>query len=546
MSVCGTVFGVNGKGLSRELALASGYGELMERLQLGYVNAGVLQKSGDASIGDSQTVKVSAEDLIRRNKKWYDAYSQRAYDCTGVKISGEQILKQYTEPDGSVMATPYYCVTTKTWEHLPTTLRKNVYTANGCAAGNTMEEAVVQAISEIVERQFQLRALTMETSLPDIPEECLQNYEIAYKIISFLRQSGFEVVVKDVSHGTKFPVICLCLINRETGKYHTHFGAHPVFEIALERTLTESFQGRNISEIAEYEDFCYGKEIISLQYRMHELTKGTAEKMPQFFLKNSNVPYNSNVGFAGRDNKELFKECIAFIEEQGYDLLIRDCSCMGFPTYQVIVPGFSEVFGHRLSEEHNDTCYSQYTARALRNPPAASFEDMLGLLLQASGEGAYKRELKSFTAATQIPAKISLSEENYLLNAAISYICYAMGRYSEVISCINSMLSGTNKTESEYLICVKRYVSMLVNGYQENEIRSILEFFHKKETLQRMYGYLDNGDNPMKPLTLQCDTKNCENCKLHNECMKKETERIKILIKSKYQEMDTRAFVEKL
>ena len=35
VSVVGTTFGVNGKGLTREFALASGYGELMERLQLG-------------------------------------------------------------------------------------------------------------------------------------------------------------------------------------------------------------------------------------------------------------------------------------------------------------------------------------------------------------------------------------------------------------------------------------------------------------------------------------------------------------------------------
>ena len=37
VSVFGTDFGVNGKGVTEELALASGYGELMERLQLGRI-----------------------------------------------------------------------------------------------------------------------------------------------------------------------------------------------------------------------------------------------------------------------------------------------------------------------------------------------------------------------------------------------------------------------------------------------------------------------------------------------------------------------------
>ena len=40
VSVFGTVFGVNGKGVTKEFALASGYGELMERLQLGRVFKG--------------------------------------------------------------------------------------------------------------------------------------------------------------------------------------------------------------------------------------------------------------------------------------------------------------------------------------------------------------------------------------------------------------------------------------------------------------------------------------------------------------------------
>ena len=46
VSVYGTVFGTNGKGVTKELALASGYGELMERLQLGRILKSDQQKDG--------------------------------------------------------------------------------------------------------------------------------------------------------------------------------------------------------------------------------------------------------------------------------------------------------------------------------------------------------------------------------------------------------------------------------------------------------------------------------------------------------------------
>ena len=540
ISIRGTVFGTNGKGLTPEFALASGYGELMERLQLGYVNGGsAMQKTGDASLGDNQNERVSGETLLERNKKWYEIYSQRVYEATGTKLTAKAILNQYIKSDGSVMATPYYCLTTKSWEYLPTVLRKNVYSANGCAAGNTMEEAVVQAISEIIERQFKLRALSMRTAFPEIPQEVLRSCKVAYEIISFLRQSGFKVVVKDVSMGTKFPVICVCLIDERTGRYHTHFGAYPIFEIALERTLTETFQGRNIEDIAAFDDFCYKeKEYSSIPFLMKELVKGTAEKMPHFFLDDAAVAFNENVGFKGKNNKELYEECIRFISDQGYDILLRDCSCLGFPTYQVIVPGYSEVYPNRLSPENNDLRYGSYVVKALRNPPSASFDDILGLMLHITDAGDYSRSLEGFSTTTRIPAKLDPNVDKYLMNAAMAYNCYALGKYSETIRYVNGMIRSKQQKDMAYLICLKRYISMVLNQYEETQIRRILECFHSVETIQRLYKNIANNGNPLADVVLRCDMKCSETCQLNGICRKKQTDRIQTIINSKYSEID--------
>src|SRR5690606_22871701 len=56
---------------------------------------------------------------------------------------------------------------------------------------------------------------------------------------------GFPILVKDASLGGRFPVMNVTLMNPRTGAVFASFGAHPSFEVALERTLTELLQGRS-------------------------------------------------------------------------------------------------------------------------------------------------------------------------------------------------------------------------------------------------------------------------------------------------------------
>ncbi|MDF5979911.1 YcaO-like family protein [Pseudomonas aeruginosa] len=60
-----------------------------------------------------------------------------------------------------------------------------------------------------------------------------------------LEEQGFPVLVKDASLGGEFPVMCVTLMNPRTGGVFASFGAHPSFEVALERSLTELLQGRS-------------------------------------------------------------------------------------------------------------------------------------------------------------------------------------------------------------------------------------------------------------------------------------------------------------
>lgn len=547
VSVKGTTFGVNGKGLTPEFTLASGYGELMERLQLGYLGSDEVQKDGSFSVNSTQEEAVSVRTLLERNRKWYTAMGEGLRLYTGKELTPEQILTQYADGAGNVAATPYYCVTTGTKEYLPTALRKAVYTANGCAAGNTMEEAIVQAMSEIVERKHQIRLISENITPPDVPEAVLQRCQAAYSIISYVRSKGFRVIIKDCSLGMRFPVVCACFIQESTGRYHTHFGAYPVFEIALERALTESFQGRNLENIRTYGDFCYDKvEVFTLKNLMNELTKGSSAKMPGFFAGEPSYAYNEAMGFTGENNQALLRQCTAFFAEQGWDILVRDCSCLGFPTYQVLIPGYSEVFSHRLSAQHNDRRYGAYAVKALRDPVAATQEDKLGLLMHLAQTARMSGNISGvhgFLAGARLSAELEPEQEARLMAAALGYVYYELGKYKEVPKYIDRLLGGSGE---EYLLCVKRYLALRSSGTESGEIRQVLSVFHRPETVAALYACLEEKRNPLADYVLRCDRQCKPDCRLHPYCRKKNVSAIAKLINEKTAGLCFDTFAESL
>lgn len=550
ISVVGTTFGANGKGLSEEFALASGYGELMERLQLGYVGSSKVQKDSNYAMSISRNEFVSATELLRTNREWYEMFSRRLYEYTGHRISPDNILMQYADSTGKVAVTPYLNLTKGRKEYFSTTLWKNVYTTNGCAAGNTMEEAIVQGISEIVERHHQRRIIDEGISVPEIPDTVLKNYKVSYDIISYVRSKGFRVVIKDCSLESKFPVVCACIVDEKSGKYHTHFGAYPIFEIALERSLTESFQGRNIENIAEFDDFIYKKaDACSPATIMREQTTGSAEKMPGFFVGEPKCSFNSDIGFLGRNNKELLKECVEYFRVQGYDVLVRDSSCLGFPTYQILIPGYSETFLHRLSHKLNDHRYSSFAVRALRNPSVASTEEMLGLLMHMNQMKKFDNKITGFhgfLAGAKLSAQLSQKEEQYILFASLAYVYYTLGRYQETVMCIDKMIDNCDDLDVEFLICLKRYLSLVLNRYDKAETKRILEYFHRPESVDKLYACLEEDKNPMEAYTLHCDLSCGTACLIYEKCRQKRVSEIAQIINRKAQELNFEEFSNKL
>lgn len=550
ISIPGTTFGTIGKGLTPEFAIASAYGEMIERLQVGFIYGPTSLKDGDYALEGSQKEMYPAADLLEKNRIWYERLCKTLYESTGVTATPEQILAPYTTSSGMVNVTPFFDLVSKEQVYFPTILRKRLYGSNGCAAGNTPEEALVQAISEIVERNHKIRVISEGIGMNDIPDEVLSKYQVSYEIIQFVRSNGYKVVIKDASLGTGFPVVCACIIDKKTGRYHTHFGAHPVMEIALERSLTESFQGRNIGAITTNEGFSPKSDVkFSINAFYAELRRSSGNKLPSFFVDEGQHPFDPEMGVHTCDNKEILRYCTNYFASLGHPLLVRDYSCLGFPTYQVIVPGYSECYINRISTENDDQRYAPYAIKTLRSPTTAGIQDMLGTLLHLDRlkmlDSSF-RDIHSFAMLTKMPSKVPHATQQTLMAATLGYIYYSLGRYKEAAAQMNQIQPHAQDQELELLSCVKRYLTLKGEGYDSAYIRKILLYFHEKETVDALGAMLSEKKNPFSAYVLRCD-KNCTSeCKIHQDCFLKRVDTLAATLEEKLSQLDFNASVQYL
>ena len=87
---------------------------------------------------------------------------------------------------------------------------------------------------------------------------------------------------------------------------------------------------------------------------------------------------------------------------------------------------------------------------------------------------------------------------------------YGLRKYIEVLrsnysGTIADMLKLKCVKYEEFLICLKRYLSMKISEYSADKIRETLGFLHNRETINKLYGYIETNQNPMDMFVLHCD-----------------------------------------
>ena len=234
----------SGKGMTEAYALASGYAELYERFcnKCNFIRHPFFVKHFNEAMYKKYGYYFHPEEKVLN---YEDIMQYPIYNTFYTKMlhSQENIeaFWKLINCNEQIIGEPYYDLTNNKIAYHNLAIANRITTSGGLAAGNTIEEALNQGLSELCEHMISDRFML---------EEQNQYYVIDTEILSphlqtavhNIEKAGFKFFIFDLSYNFDMPVMLSLLVNPITQNTRINLGAFPVFDIAVERVITEMYQ----------------------------------------------------------------------------------------------------------------------------------------------------------------------------------------------------------------------------------------------------------------------------------------------------------------
>ena len=337
----------NGKGASKKAALASALGEYFERLSTNYFWT-------DFYLGQD----IANGDLVHYpNEKWFPIEDEallpqgilddRLFEHfdPNEELTPELLVDlQSGNYERGIVALPYVRQSDQQTVYIPQSIISNLYVSNGMSAGNSQFEARVQGLSEVFERYVKNKIIAEAISLPLIPQEVMARYPSIQASIDKLEQEGFPILAYDASLGGKYPVICVILLNPTNGTCFASFGAHPKFQVALERTVTELLQGRSLKDLDVFSPPSFNNDDVAEHANLETHFIDSSGLISWDLFKDTpDYPF-ADWNFSGKDTHEEYDNLMAIFRAEKKDVYIMDYNHLGVYACRIIVPGMSDIY----------------------------------------------------------------------------------------------------------------------------------------------------------------------------------------------------------
>lgn len=532
LRVCvkGTNIGQNGKGMTKEFAMASGYAEFFERFQNGMFRFRLEKPTKELPFTyapDERTLSV--EGLMNKENSFLDNIVEANGHGKDTKEEQIKYIKHVLNQDTILvekedyLSLPYYSVKNSNITYVPERLFSYTCNSNGMCAGNSKEEALIEGLSEIFERYAGIEIFKRKLTLPEIPESYIDKFPKVKQMVEKLKKNEkyyFRLV--DCSFGGKYPVAGLYIIDKNTGKFGFKLGAHPDYGIAMERCFTEASQGRDIYEYAEtcLFDFYDGED--SKNRSFTEFIYGDFSAVPyQILGKKLDYEFTEMPDVSNLDNKEILRRMVKTILDEGKDILIRNVTSLGFPAFRIIVPGMSEISFDSTAKYFNIFATLQQLFSDFRKITKDNIKEVIKLMEIVVNEIGYTQLALSLSLKEDVllPCASIGSEGKYLLG-----ILYIMdGQYdkaAKMLEDLNFLVENISRNQAENIMVkavyyyasamdklksheeAMYYIKML---FDENIAKCIDESFKDRDNiLQNHYGitqedYVDNNDSYYLP-----------------------------------------------
>jgi len=324
----------NGKGIYSEASTASALGEYIERLQTNnfFIDFHLPARK---YYPDEVAFDFEGEYLCPALMKLYDPNGE---------LSQDELIDFNSDYEDKIVALPFRKLSSDETVYFPLNILSNLYVSNGLATGNTAQEAQVQSMSEILERYAKIEIIKKGYALPHYSDESLSQFERLYSDLTKLRELGYIVNVLDASLGGKYPVTAISFINPANATLFVSFGAHPILEVSLERTMTELMQGRGLENLESFEVPTFDMSLVSESFNLESHFIDSNGKMGIQFLSTKKSFEFAPWRYAGSTTEDEFAYLSEIFESMGKELYIREYNYLGFYSCQIVVPGVSEVY----------------------------------------------------------------------------------------------------------------------------------------------------------------------------------------------------------
>ncbi len=485
----------NGKGLTPEYSLASGYGELMERIQSGILlkyrefatelfikdNAcdnSYIYKQLKKSECLLKYIKAPDEEVIYNQNAIKDAIGKyvRTFD-------NERVIEKLRETYEIFL--PFYSVMDSSLVKLPMRVIEHCCGSNGMCAGNTPEEAILQGICEIMERYVLRIIYNKNLTLPTIPKEEFRGNDIYDKILLLEKQLSIDIEVKDCSCGVGIPAVGVLILDNDKTKYQFHIGVDPSPITALERAISELYQGKSelnmhpidvsFQTMLLFDTVAKDNERIQYSWGKNRFPVSILMDRPSYEFSGFDLRW----GESDERDLTLFKQ---LIEKLNHTLYIRDVSYLGFPSYIVYIPGMSELINVNSMKWLDASFLNDSKITLLSHKiPSSSSADIEKLLRMLSMFNS--PEYVSFLGCYD-----AWNRENP--DAIVGLLFYKIGDLNNATKYMKRAIAQTK--EGENYLLFKCCYDIMLSMIQEFSSVNTIQHIYPKEVFDTAYSILVN------------------------------------------------------
>jgi oxazoline/thiazoline synthase len=329
-----------GKGSTGEQGKASALMEAIERY------SGIFQ--GDEIRTKRRSIDFPSADVIAPNKVllFSDAQLRRGRAATPGSKDWEAIPALF-DRSAEMEWSPVWSLRDERFKYLPTSLLYFFYRgtaafaadSNGCAAGNTLEEAIVQGFLELVERDAYAIWWYNRLQRPALE---LDQFDDLYvrDFRNKLAETGRQLWVLDVTPDLGIPAFVAIMHWKQNGRENIEFGSGAHFDprIAVLRALTELNQFLSLGLMGGGTGEKSSLDGIS-PLRLDDYP---------YLMPSGNQLVQQHFGseFGHLDMRDQVMTCVRLAKQAGLDFLVLDQTRpdIEVPVVRVIVPGLRHFY----------------------------------------------------------------------------------------------------------------------------------------------------------------------------------------------------------